>query len=62
MDNPNIHTKHRTVVGRTTRNAESEGRDLPYEIGLWDRDGSSYALELKSIEPHTQVSGVATNK
>jgi len=47
---------------RTTRNAESEGRDFPYETGLWDCEGSSWALELKSIGPHTQVSGVRKNK
>jgi len=27
-------------------------------MGLWDREGSSWALELKSIGPHMQVSGV----
>jgi len=31
-------------------------------MGLWDRDGSSWALEPKSIGPHTQVSGVGKNK
>jgi len=58
MDNRNSHRTHHTVVGRTTRNAVSEGRDFPYEMWLWDREGSSWALELKSIGPHMQVSGV----
>jgi len=31
-------------------------------MGLWDRKGSSWALELKSIGPHTQVSGVGKIK
>jgi len=31
-------------------------------MGLWDREGSSWALELKSIAPYTQVSGVGKNK
>jgi len=61
-DNRNIHRTHHTVVGRTTRNAESKGRDFAYEIGLCDREGSSWALELKSIGPHTQVSGVGKNR
>jgi len=61
-DNGNIHGTHHTVVRRTTRNAESEGRDFPYKMGLWDREGSSWALELKSIGPHTQGSGVTKNK
>jgi len=52
-----IHRTHHSVFGRTTSNAESEGRDFSYEMGLWDRDGSSWALELKSIGPHKQVSG-----
>ena len=55
-DNRNIHWTHHTVVGRTTRNAESECRDFSYEMGLWDCEGSSWALEMKSIGPHTQVS------
>jgi len=62
MDNPNIHRTHHTVVGRATRNTESEGRDFPYEMGLWDREGSSWASELQSIGPHKQVSGVGKNK
>ena len=48
-DNRNIHRTHHTVVGSTTRNAESESQDFLYEMGLWDREGSSWALELKSI-------------
>jgi len=28
----------------------------------WDHEGSSWALELKSIGPHTQASGVGKNK
>jgi len=31
-------------------------------MGLWDREGSSWTLELKSIGPHMQVSGVGKNK
>ena len=31
-------------------------------MGLWDREGSSWALELKSRGPQTQVSGVGKNK
>jgi len=62
MDNHNIHRTHPTVVGRTTRNAQSECRDFPYEMGLWDQDGSSGAVELKSIGPYRQVSGVGQNK
>jgi len=27
-------------------------------MGSWDPEGSSWPLELKSIEPHTQVAGV----
>jgi len=61
-DNGNIHRTHHTLVGRTRRNAESDGRDFPYQIGLWDHHGSSWAFALKSIRPHRQVSGVGTNK
>jgi len=62
MDNRNIPRTHQTLLTRTTRNAESEGRDFPYEMGLWDREGSRRALELKSIGPHTLVSGVGKIK
>jgi len=31
-------------------------------MGLWDREGSSWALVVKSIVPHTQVSGIGKNK
>jgi len=62
MDNCNSHRIHDTIVVRTTRNAESEGRDFPYEMGLCDREGSSWALVPKSIGPHRQVSGVGKNK
>jgi len=58
----NVHRTHHTVVGRTTRNVEYEGRDIPYEIWLWDCEGSSWTLELKSIGPLSQLSGVGKNK
>jgi len=40
----------------------SEGRDFSYEMGLCDREGSSWALELKSIGPQKLGSGVGKNK
>jgi len=61
-DNRIIHRTHHTVGGRTTRKAESEGRDFPYKMGLGDRERSSWALELKSIGPHTQVLSVGKNR
>jgi len=31
-------------------------------MGLWDHEGSSWALALKFIGPHTQVLGIGKNK
>lgn len=43
----NIHRTHHTVVGRITSRAESKAWDFPYKMEVWDRDGSSWAVELE---------------